>query len=201
VQNIFPQTRLQSKTNQGSSVGPSSKSSKAIAANFGLPRRRRDSYSCSSGLSVGVAVSLLPCFSRCRGAFVLSLGLPSVDGDSRVSGDDPASAPPLGDGVARVLPRWPLVSVVDGLPVSRPDGEAVARGLASAVARGLAAAVARGVGDPLPVGEDVAAGDPVAAGDAVAIGEAPGLAAAPVAPATPVVVVVVPETPTPALTP
>ena len=143
--------------------------------------------------------SLFPCLSRCRGAFVLSLGLSVLDGDSRVSGGDPVSASPLGDGAAPFLLRSPLLPVADGLAVAWPCGDAVARG--------LAAAVPSGVSDPLPAGEVVASGDPVAAGDAlaagerVAAGEAPALVTAPAAPATPVVVVVAPETPTPALTP
>lgn len=107
--------------------------------------------------------SLFPCFSRFRVAFVPSLGLSAVDGDSRVSGADPGSASPLGAGAAPFLPRWPLLPGVEGLAVAWACGDAVARG--------LAAAVPRGVGDPLPAGEVVAAGDPVAAGGALAAGE------------------------------
>jgi hypothetical protein len=169
-------------------------------------------YSCSSGLG-GVAPgssSGLRFVLRCRVDFFPSLGLSVASEGGRSSSlGAVVSLRPPGDGDAPGLPLVSRVPRSDGLAVAAPCslGEAVACAFVGDVARGLAAAVPCGVGDPLPAGEAVAAGEPVAAGDAVAIGEraavgeAPGLADAPAAPATPVVVVVVPETPTPALTP
>jgi hypothetical protein len=169
-------------------------------------------YSCSSGLG-GVAPgspSGLRSVLRCRVDFFPSLGLSVASEGARSSSlGAVVSLRPPGDGDAPGLPLMSRVPRSDGLAVAAPCslGEAVACAFVGGVVRGLASAVPCGVGDPLPAGEAVAAGEPVAAGDAVAIGEraavgeAPGLAGAPAAPATPVVVVVVPETPTPALTP
>ncbi len=169
-------------------------------------------YSCSSGLC-GVAVGLpleLDSVSRCRDDFFPSPGLPvASDGEAAPSLGAVVSSRPPGDGDAPGLPLAPRVPLDDGLAAVAPSdlGDAVACGLVDAVARGLAASVACGLGDALPAGEAVPAGDPVAAGDALtvgeraAVGDAPGLTVAPAAPATPVVVVVVPETPAPALTP
>lgn len=169
-------------------------------------------YSCSSGLG-GVALgspSGLRSVLRCRVDFFPSLGLSVASEGARSSSlGGVVSLRSPGDGDAPGLLLAPRVPRSDGLAVAAPFalGDAVACGRVGAVARGLAAAVPCGVGDPLPAGEAVVAGEPVAAGDPAAVGEraavgeAPGLAGAPAAPATPVVVVVAPETPTPALTP
>ena len=155
-------------------------------------------------------VSLVRCLPRCRGAVVVSPGLPALDGDSRVSGGDPVSAPLLGDGATPVRLRSLLVPVVGGLAVAAPRAvgdsvagllAAVSRGLVSAVARGLAPTVARGLAVALAPGEAA----PVAAGEAMPPGLAVAPALPPAAPAAPVVVVAPVDTaapaPAPALTP